>query len=196
MVLRRSQPRPLLRTLVDALVFLSTVFIVVLVMNSFNVFNIGSVSFGTGEYAIIDGDSLRKGATEILLVGIDAPEYRQTCTDSHGISYECGKEAASALRFLVGSGAVNCESHDIDRYHRALSTCRVNNLNINQELVRLGWAVTYSLRGDAFDYMIDESEARHMKRGMWQGEFETPSDYRKRQRTMQGSVANITEPDD
>jgi len=33
---------------------------------------------------VIDGDSLRTGSEEIRLVGIDAPELRQTCRDGQG----------------------------------------------------------------------------------------------------------------
>jgi endonuclease YncB( thermonuclease family) len=191
MAWRRAGPRPFWRGLVDALVFLSVLFIVLMVLNRFNI-----IDLGTGEYAVIDGDSLRKGETEIRLVGIDAPEYRQSCNDDRGKTYECGKEAASALRALVGSGEVNCESHDVDRYHRALSTCMVNKQNINRELVRQGWAVTFTPHGTAFDYLFEEAEARRLKRGIWQGTFEQPSDYRKRQHAMQGNVTGIAEPDD
>ena len=191
MAWQRSGPRPLWRSIVDALVFLSVLFIVLAVLNRFNM-----IDLGAGEYVVVDGDSLRRGDTEIRLVGIDAPEYRQSCVDSHGDSYPCGKEAASALRSLMASGEVNCESHDVDRYHRALSTCTVNKQNINRELVRQGWAVTYATQGPAFDYISEEAEARHFGRGVWQGAFEKPSDYRKHQRSVQGNVTGSAEPDD
>jgi endonuclease YncB( thermonuclease family) len=191
MAWRRAGPRPFWRSIVDALVFLSVLFIVLMVLNRYNM-----IDLGTGEYVAVDGDSLRKGQTEIRLVGIDAPEYRQTCTDHSGVQYPCGKDAATALRTLVSSGEVNCESHDVDRYHRALSTCRVKTQIINRELVRQGWAVAYAPHGPAFDYVTDETEARRLKRGIWQGSFEQPSDYRKRQRTMQGNVTGTSEPDD
>jgi endonuclease YncB( thermonuclease family) len=192
----RSHPRSLWRTLLDTIVFLSVLFIVLMVMNRFNLIDLGQVDLGSGEYAVIDGDSLRKGQTEIRLVGIDAPEYRQSCSDRNGAAYDCGKEAATALRQLVNRGPVNCESHELDRYRRALSTCRIKDLNINQELVRQGWAVAYTPHGVTFDYVADEAEARRMKRGLWRGTFETPSAYRKRQRAVLGNAAGGTEPDD
>jgi endonuclease YncB( thermonuclease family) len=191
MAWRRAGPRPFWRSLVDALVFLSVLFIVVMALNRFNVIDLGS-----GEYVVVDGDSLRKGQTEIRLVGIDAPEYRQICNDVRGNSYACGKDSAAALRDLIASGDVSCESHSVDRYQRALSTCRVNTQNINRELVRQGWAVAYAPGGLSFDYVFDEAEARRLKRGLWQGTFETPSDYRKRQRAVQGNVTAVGEPDD
>ena len=33
---------------------------------------------------VIDGDSMRADGEEIRLLGIDAPELRQTCRDQHG----------------------------------------------------------------------------------------------------------------
>jgi endonuclease YncB( thermonuclease family) len=196
MAWRRAGPRPLWRSLVDGLVFLSVLFIVVLLMQKFNVLAVDTFEFGAGKYDVIDGDSLRKGQTEIRLVGIDAPEYRQSCTNGSGKAYPCGKEAASALRVLVGGSDVTCESHEVDRYRRALSTCHIKDMNINQEMVRQGWAVAYALRGDISDYALDENEARRLKRGVWQGTFETPSAYRKRQRAVQSNVNAVAEPDD
>lgn len=39
------------------------------------------------------------------LMGIDAPESDQLCKDSKGKQYECGKEAAAALRGRYASGS-------------------------------------------------------------------------------------------
>lgn len=196
MAWRRGVSRPLWRSLVDGLVFLSVLVIFVLLMQKFNLFAVDRIEIGTGSYDVIDGDSLRRGQTEIRLVGIDAPEYRQSCTGSSGNSYACGREAQSALRALVASGDVSCESHEIDRYHRSLSTCRVKSLNINQELVRQGWAVTYASGGGTIQYMADQYDARSNKRGLWQGAFEMPSAYRKRLRAVQSNVNGVAEPDD
>ena len=193
---RRSRPRTLWQTIVDALVFLSVLFIVLALLNRFDLINVPDVQVATGSLSVIDGDSLRKGETEIRLVGIDAPEYRQTCADQTGKNYPCGKEATSALRNLVSGGEVVCESHQVDRYHRALSTCRIGKSDINREMVRQGWAIAYGFHGSEFDYVLDENEARRLKRGLWQGSFEKPSDYRKRQRAMQSNATGLSEPDD
>ncbi len=194
MAWRRAAPRPprsIWRSLFDALVFLAVLFIVLAVMNRLNM-----IDLGTGEYQVVDGDSLRKGDTEIRLVGIDAPEYRQDCQDHSGQTYSCGKEAALALRSLMASGTVDCESHEVDRYRRALSTCRVKDININREMVRQGWAVAYAVHGPAFDYIAEEAEAKRLGHGIWQGRFEQPSDYRRRNRVIQGNATGVAEADD
>ena len=194
MVLRR--PRPLWRTLVDAIVFLSVLFIVLLLLNRFGLLDERPMELGPGAYAVIDGDSLRNSATEIRLVGIDAPEYRQTCLDLAGQTYACGKQAAAELRSLVSKGQVQCKSHETDRYHRALSTCTVGGIDINRQMVRQGWAIAYGFHGSEFDYAFEESDARRAKRGLWQGNFEKPSDYRKRQRVIEGNASGVSAPDD
>lgn len=187
---RRSRARPLWRTLVDAAVFAAALMIVVLLMDRFQLMDLG-----TGGYAVVDGDSLRKGETDIRLVGIDAPEARQRCRNAAGQDYPCGRNAADALRALVRSGTMDCESHDVDRYGRALSTCRVNGRNINAEMVRQGWAIAYTPRGLALNYRREELEARQARRGVWQGAFENPADYRQRTRVVQGTTGTPPEDD-
>jgi len=46
---------------------------------------------------VIDGDSLRTGSEEIRLVGIDAPELRQTCRDGQDREWSCGRAAKARL---------------------------------------------------------------------------------------------------
>ena len=50
---------------------------------------------------VIDGDSLRNGSEQIRLVGIDAPELRQTCRDAQGREWSCGRAAKARLAELV-----------------------------------------------------------------------------------------------
>jgi endonuclease YncB( thermonuclease family) len=50
---------------------------------------------------VIDGDSLRNGNEQIRLVGIDAPELRQTCRDLQGREWSCGRAAKARLAELV-----------------------------------------------------------------------------------------------
>ncbi len=55
----------------------------------------GLLDLGSGGYEAVDGDSLRRGEAQIRLQGIDAPEFRQMCSDSTGRDYACGREAAA-----------------------------------------------------------------------------------------------------
>jgi endonuclease YncB( thermonuclease family) len=98
-----------------------------------------------------------------------------------------------ALRSVVGAREVSCTSIETDRYGRAVAVCRIGELEINGEMVRLGWAVAYSRH--SFSYMRLEAEARGAKRGIWAGSFETPKDYRARLRLVQGDLGEPDLPD-
>jgi endonuclease YncB( thermonuclease family) len=172
----------------DGLVFIIVLTLVLSAMKQF-----GWIDLGVGSLQVVDGDSLRRGDTDIRLHGIDAPEYRQNCRDKHGAEYACGKQAANALRSLVGAREVSCSSIETDRYGRAVAVCRIGKLEINGEMVRLGWAVAYSRH--SFSYVRLEAEARRAKRGIWAGSFETPEDYRARQHQVQGNLGEPNLPD-
>ena len=170
------------------LVFLVVLTIVLALMKQF-----GMIDLGTGSVQVVDGDSLRRGDTDIRLYGIDAPEYRQSCRDKHGTEYSCGKQSANALRRLVKGQEVSCSSIETDRYGRAVAVCKVGDLEINGEMVRLGWAVAYSRHSPS--YVRAEAEAKNAKRGIWAGTFETPEDYRARQRLVRGDLGEPDMPD-
>jgi endonuclease YncB( thermonuclease family) len=138
-------------------------------------------------YQAIDGDSFRAGKTEIRLHGIDAPEYRQTCRGENGEQHACGKLARDALSQLIRTRTVQCTLIDRDRYGRQVSVCKDGPLDINREMVRLGWALAY--RRHALNYVAAEREAKAAARGIWAWRFEKPEDFRKRNRTLQGSAA-------
>jgi endonuclease YncB( thermonuclease family) len=135
-----------------------------------------------GELQVIDGDSLRRGGKEIRLYGIDAPEYRQTCDDAMNRPYPCGREAASALRRLVAGHEVSCRTVETDRYLRDVSLCEVDGSSLNEAMVRDGWATAY-LR-HSMDFVAIEAEARADRKGIWQGTFESPEEYRRRSRDL------------
>ena len=170
------------------------VFVIILTLVLAAIKQFGWIELGGGALQVVDGDSLRRGDTDIRLHGIDAPEYRQTCRDKHGAEYACGKQAANALRSLVGTQEVSCSSIETDRYGRAVAVCRIGELEVNGEMVRLGWAVAYTRH--SFSYVRLEAEARRAKRGIWAGSFEPPEDYRARQqRLVQGNLGETDLPD-
>lgn len=165
-------PRPLWRSLFDMVVFAVAA---VLVLLALRVLNQTTVTPGTIE--VIDGDSFRRGKDEIRLNGIDAPEYRQTCHNENGREWNCGREAAHALRNLVSGRTVDCTGLDADRYGRLVARCTVGKIELNAEMVRLGWAVAYTRHSKA--YVREEEEARSDKRGIWRGTFDLPEDWRQ-----------------
>lgn len=120
----------------------------------------------------VDGDSLRLAGERIRLSGIDAPELGQTCRRD-GEDYGCGREALKLLSRLVADLTVICGGWERDRYGRRLAVCRADGMDINRALVEQGWAVAYGGYEDA------EAAARQARRGVWAGDFERPSDWRK-----------------
>lgn len=127
---------------------------------------------------VIDGDSLRIGAEEIRLAGIDAPEYKQNCTEPDGTSWACGKEAREVMEGLVAKGGVACETRARDRYGRRLAICTGTAGNLAQEMVRAGFAE--GAGDERFDeFTIDMAKARAAKRGIWRGGHQRPGEWRE-----------------
>jgi endonuclease YncB( thermonuclease family) len=71
---------------------------------------------------------------------------------------------------MVGAVEVACEVYGRDRYERALAVClRGDGLDLNGELVRLGYALAWYPATDAIygpDYELLQAEAREAGRGM------------------------------
>ncbi len=137
----------------------------------------------TGRFVAIDGDSLRNDDNELRLFGIDAPELQQTCANRMGGDYPCGREAQRALARLTKNHELKCHVHETDRYGRSVATCNAGGVEINAEMVRLGWAVVYHKA--ISPYSREEAEARKAKRGIWQGNFDNPESWRE---THRGSL--------
>ena len=176
------------KTIIDGLIFVAALIFVLGSMKQ-----LGIVDLTPGSMQVVDGDSLRNGDTDIRLYGIDAPEYRQSCRDKHGAEYPCGKFSANALRGLVGRREVSCQPVETDRYGRAVSVCQIGSLEINREMVRLGWAIAYLSHSTA--YFTVEADAKKAKRGIWAGSFERPEDYRARHRLVRGNLGEMDSPD-
>ncbi|MFN0262948.1 thermonuclease family protein [Tepidamorphus sp. 3E244] len=124
-----------------------------------------------GQASVIDGDSLRIGEHEIRLLGLDAPEYRQTCR-AQGADWPCGRQARDALRAMTQMRELSCIAEGYDRYGRTLAYCRSGEDDINAMLVRQGWAVASG------DFEPEEVAATREKVGIWRGEFDLPRDHR------------------
>ncbi|MGA7167138.1 MAG: thermonuclease family protein [Pseudolabrys sp.] len=128
---------------------------------------------------VVDGDSLRAGDEDIRLVGIDAPELRQTCRDGHGREWSCGRAAKARLAALVAQGDVACTSRGRDRYGRTLAVCSARNVpDLGETMVREGYAINFAI--DYGGYPAAEREAQSARSGVWQGDFERPKDWRRR----------------
>ena len=132
-----------------------------------------------GKAKIIDGDTIHIGKYKIRLHGIDAPEIKQTCKIEDRI-WNCGIESSLAIKKLILDNNISCVVSDIDRYNRYIAECFINNQNINELMVRNGWAIAY--RYYSLDFIDDEEIAKNNKAGIWKGKFLEPYLFRKQQK--------------
>jgi len=126
-----------------------------------------------GQAQVHDGDTISLDGNRIRLVGIDAPEYAQTCMDRSGGEWPCGKAARDAMLALVKGRQVSCLSEGRDKYGRMLGRCSVGKTDLGAAMIEAGLAVSYD------DYKLRETAARAGGRGIWAGSFVIPSEWRR-----------------
>jgi len=131
--------------------------------------------------SVTRGDVVNLQLVTIRLLGIDAPEAAQQC-ELNGLKSFCGIEAGEALKRKIGKNKIRCEGHRRDVYGRLLAICFLGAENINAWLIAQGWAVRFMDAGQ--QYKHEEQVARSQRKGIWSGDFETPADYRKRQKLI------------
>jgi len=112
---------------------------------------------------VIDGDTIEiEGGAKVRYIGIDAPEI--------GEPYYLEAEEANCN--LVEGKKIRLEKdvEDKDKYGRLLRYVWVDDIMVNAELVRLGYAYCYSyppnLKYQTY-FLQMEKEAREHKRGLW-----------------------------
>ena len=137
---------------------------------------------------IVDGDTVHINKNKFRLEGIDAPEMRQKCKkESLNISfiigftfykdYNCGKVSKEKLKSKIHGSEIKCIFTTKDRYKRYIATCYKEKTNLNQWMVRNGYAIAY--RRYSKKYVPDEVFAKENKLGLWQGKFMEPEKWRK-----------------
>ena len=140
----------------------------------------------TGFAKVVDGDTIKINSKKIRLYGIDAPEKKQKCKKTYlTISfmsftkdYMCGEVSTKKLIKKINKQKLNCNILDVDRYKRLIGECFKRNINLNSWMVSNGFAVAY--RKYSKKYVSDEINAKNNKLGIWQGKFEMPWDYRRK----------------
>ena len=125
---------------------------------------------------IIDGDTIEIESGEVIrYIGIDSPE---TVHPEKPAEY-FGKEAAEMNNRLVKGKRVRLEKdiQDKDDYGRLLRYVWLGDTMVNAELIRQGYAYSYSLGPNiAYQelFLQAELEARQNERGLWSS-IPTPS---------------------
>ena len=164
------------------LIIISSIFFI-LTYNDVRSENINKIS---GFAKVVDGDTIKINSKKIRLYGIDAPEKKQKCKKTYlTISfmsftkdYMCGEVSTQKLIKKINKQKLNCNILDVDRYKRLIGECFKRNINLNSWMVSNGYAVAY--RKYSKKYVSDEINAKINKLGIWQGKFEMPWDYRRK----------------
>jgi endonuclease YncB( thermonuclease family) len=139
---------------------------------------VASAADVTGIPKIRDGDQVTIGNTRLRLAGIDAPSVDQLCLNPKGERWTCGAAARDELIHHVDNKSWTCHVQRTDRFGRSVAKCEVEGEDIQQWMVKNGWALAYVRFSHAYD--ADEKAAREAKAGMWQGAFIAPWDWRVR----------------
>lgn len=132
-----------------------------------------------GSVRVVNADTLIMYGKYFKLFGIDAPESNQTCANKSGRSYNCGREAAMWLKNWVGDNELECHVIRQNTKGDMEGTCSYGPYDLGAALVNAGWAVANVQVTDI--YYPYETQAKENRRGLWQGQFYMPWDWRKMQ---------------
>ena len=140
----------------------------------------------SGIAKVIDGDTIKIQKDKIRLLGIDAPEKKQKCQKTwlsisfmiFNRDYPCGEISTNRLKKEINNKFITCKYKNKDRYKRFIAECFKDKTNINAWMVRNGYAVAY--RKYSKNFIADEVIAKKKKLGLWNGIFDMPWEWRKK----------------
>lgn len=127
-----------------------------------------------GVAEVRSGNEVVVGGTVVRLFGLHAPANDERCKFSDG-KYRCGIIAWAELIKLADGRDLSCDIESGTEDGHPLATCYLGERDVNEALVRTGWA---EARADIDRYQVDQAEARRARRGLW-AERITPPDRRQ-----------------
>lgn len=135
--------------------------VILLLAVGFYYYQISENSFTAEVIHVIDGDTVDvlvvNQPIRIRLAGIDAPEKGQAF----------GTKARKVLSDMVKNKRVTVVEVDKDQYQRIVAIIKLDDLNINQEMVRQGMAWVYTNYNQDYNLPLLEAKARANKTGLW-----------------------------
>ncbi|WP_162054333.1 thermonuclease family protein [Pontibacter pamirensis] len=147
-----------------------------------------STTAGDKVIGIKDGDTielLRNGQSEtVRLYGVDTPEKKQAY----------GERARQFTSDLAFGKTVRLIVHNKDRYGRTVGTIMLpDGRNLNEELVKSGYAWHYAAYSKDMNLANAEVDARRFKRGLWQDPNPVaPWDFRKEKRSGNNNTSEAS----
>jgi len=150
----------------------------VLVRSAFGLWALLSLAVASAGAQEIEGVAVVRSANEIgvadttvRLYGSLAPNPGDSC-DTAERSFQCGIIAWGELIRLADGHRLSC---DIEAQRSAdgvpYATCYVGERDINEALVRSGWAEAAQ---GVERYRVDQEDARRARRGLWAGRIRPP----------------------
>lgn len=130
-----------------------------------------------GRGRAVSGDTVRIGRKIVRLANIEAPETAQVCRDKRGRAWSCGRRSRSQLRrVLRGKSLVCTDVVELTGQGLLQGTCRAGGRDVAQVIVEKGYAFARGMIVKT--YAEAETKAKAAKRGIWQGEAQSPADFR------------------
>jgi endonuclease YncB( thermonuclease family) len=120
---------------------------------------------------VIDGETLELAGERFRLYGIDAPDPRQNC-EIRGRDYNCGHVSKTALMDLVAGVKIRCVPKSSGNEGKRIAICYAGGYDLAEGMVHTGWAMAMPRHGGK--YLSIERQAERARRGMWQGKFTPP----------------------
>ena len=128
---------------------------------------------------VSDGDTITlltddKVSHKVRLNDIDAPEKKQPF----------GSKSRDNLASYIAGEIVTVRYKSKDRYGRVLGTIYFDNLDINLQQVKNGYAWVYKKYSKNQTYYKEEQKARDLKKGLWiEKEPRAPWEFRKQKKS-------------
>ena len=152
------------------------VFVVILFISVQWTSSVSADAVISGPACVIDGNTLQIGGEvknsncwggiDVRLYGSIAPKLNETCTDTDGNAWDCGKKAKDALARVITRHSISCYHIDGEFEDRMpVVTCISGRRDLALEMVVLGMAK--ALHAQSKRYELEEKDAKQAKRGLW-----------------------------
>ncbi len=117
-----------------------------------------------GYASVKSGNTILIGKRILRLFGVSAPKIGAIC-QIEDAKMKCGVVAWSQLIKLADGWHLSCDIEVTVKGAADFATCYSGERDINEGMVRSGWA--RAIRKQTDRYVVDEEDARASKRGLW-----------------------------